>query len=187
MSDDQISNDQHFAMDLVAAGQRSDINDRLKALEEQNKGIADCPYCAGPLPKQGVEKCRHCGSNVVWFGEGVAKEGEIEKAKQLDANIKRGRQQAEERRILKQKQTRRQIDFIVNSFGIFVISVAVICLLAAISCTDGKRSQRAGGEFQGTREKLQPGEEPLWKKNWKERQRKMANTLDNAAPPSESP
>ncbi|MBL6909268.1 MAG: hypothetical protein ISR34_02470 [Pirellulales bacterium] len=39
--------------DIAANKQRSDIRKRLEALEEQGKGVAECPHCAGLLPKSG--------------------------------------------------------------------------------------------------------------------------------------
>lgn len=84
MSDDQMSQDQHFAMDLVSAGQRQETNERLAAIEKhlaaQQAGVvAKCPYCDGDLTKIGVEICKHCSKELDWFDGIVHKPGEDEK------------------------------------------------------------------------------------------------------------
>ncbi len=113
--------------DIAANRQRSDIRKRLEALEEQGKGVAECPQCAGPLPKIGVSKCRHCGSDLVWHGEGVAKAGELEVAKRMDSEIQLARQRSiEEAARLKEKEAldnARAIKWVGGGLVIFVITV----------------------------------------------------------------
>lgn len=113
--------------DIAANKQRSDIRKRLEALEEQGKGVAECPHCAGLLPKIGVSKCRHCGSDLVWHGEGVAKAGELEVAKRMDSEIQLARQRSkEEAARLKEKEAlanARAIKWVGGGLVVFVIAV----------------------------------------------------------------
>ena len=96
MSEDDIfSQDQHYAMDLVAGSQRLETNERLKNIErllneQQQKNFVDnCPYCDGELTKAGVELCKHCGSRLVWVNRFAAKEGEIKVAEERYESAKR--------------------------------------------------------------------------------------------------
>ena len=41
------------------------LRDDLNRREQEEKAAPKCPYCAGPIT-YGVEKCRHCGSDLQW-------------------------------------------------------------------------------------------------------------------------
>ena len=67
------------------------------------------------------------------------------------------------------------------AIGIGAIVVLVALISAALK--DESKSDDTEEEYRVN----STGGEPLWKRKWEERQKKMANTPDNAAPPSESP
>ena len=48
------------------SGRQSDIADMLRKLAEANKGVAECPWCGGQIPKRGVELCTHCTREIAW-------------------------------------------------------------------------------------------------------------------------
>lgn len=112
MSDDQMSNDQHFAMDLIAGGQRADTNDRLKNIEsllaaQQANVVAKCPYCDGDLSKIGVEICKHCTKELLWYEGFVYKEGELEQVKAKVSHLKKIKEERRERIIELQDELKR--------------------------------------------------------------------------------
>lgn len=104
MDDDQMSQDQHFAMDLVAGNQRQETNERLAAIEEhlaaqQARIVSQCPFCDGDLTKVNVEICKTCGKELAWFDGIVYKPGESEKQRVMALAADR----SEERRLMKEK------------------------------------------------------------------------------------
>lgn len=45
---------------------QGEIRDVLERIEQQNQGVAECPWCAGPIPKKNVEVCKNCGRDLAW-------------------------------------------------------------------------------------------------------------------------
>jgi len=45
---------------------QQDIRATLENIARQHVGVAECPWCAGPIPRKGVEVCKHCGRDLAW-------------------------------------------------------------------------------------------------------------------------
>lgn len=41
------------------------LREDLAKKKSEEEAAPKCPYCAGPIT-QGVEKCRHCASDIAW-------------------------------------------------------------------------------------------------------------------------
>ena len=116
----------------------------LKRKEKAEKAAPKCPYCAGPITN-GVEKCRHCTSDIKWcevrgknypikadedpVAFSASKESKFQaKAERKAAEYERTRG-AQKRAAEKQLQIKKE-----NHFALLVILVVIVVSLFVLNC-----------------------------------------------------
>ncbi|MCH2131782.1 MAG: hypothetical protein MK179_21790 [Pirellulaceae bacterium] len=79
MSNDDMMDDMQG---LAAHNQRQRTNQSIEGLRAElafeRFGVAQCPHCGGGIPKVGVDVCKGCRRDLIWYKNLVGRPGEEE-------------------------------------------------------------------------------------------------------------